>query len=82
MLNKIHKPNLAGRPSVFGKGGPTKHISSFIDSPLQPIAKNQESYIKDTTDFKSKSNPDSLVIVESALSSPASSQALHFLKQT
>lgn len=50
-LNKIHKPNLAGRPIVSGKGGPTEHISSFIDSPLQPIAKNQESYIKDTTDF-------------------------------
>jgi len=50
-LTKIHKPNLAGRPIVSGNGGPTERISSFIDSLLQPIAKKQESYIKDTTDF-------------------------------
>ena len=28
-------------------GGPTERISSFVDSLLQPIAKKQESYIKD-----------------------------------
>ena len=50
-LTKIHKPNLAGRPIVSGNGGPTERISSFIDSLLHPIAKKQESYIKDTTDF-------------------------------
>ncbi|XP_067045490.1 uncharacterized protein [Acropora muricata] len=50
-LTKIHKPNLADRPIVSGNGGPTERISSFIDSFLQPIAKKQESYIKDTTDF-------------------------------
>ncbi|XP_068692864.1 uncharacterized protein [Montipora foliosa] len=50
-LTKIHKPNLAGRPIVSGNGSPTERISSFIDSLLQPIAKKQESYIKDTTDF-------------------------------
>ena len=50
-LNKIHKPNVAGRRIVSGKGTPTERISSFIDSFLQPIAKKQESYIKDTTDF-------------------------------
>ena len=50
-LTKIHKPNLAGRPIVSGNGGPTECISIFIDPPLQPIAKKQESYIKDTTDF-------------------------------
>ena len=50
-LTKIHKPNLAGRPIVSGNGGPTEHVSSFIDSLVQPIAKKQESYIKDTTDF-------------------------------
>ena len=51
MLTKIHKPNLAGTPIVPGNGGPTECISSFIDSLLQPIAKKQESYIKDTTDI-------------------------------
>ena len=50
-LTKIHKPNLAGRPIVSLNGGPIERISSFIDSLLQPIAKKQESYIKDTTDF-------------------------------
>ena len=50
-LTKIHKLNLTGRPIVSGNGGPTERISSFIDSLLQPIAKKQESYIKDTTDI-------------------------------
>ena len=39
------------RKIVSRNGGPTERISSFIDSLLQPIAKKQESYIKDTTDF-------------------------------
>ena len=50
-LTKIHKPNRVGGPIVSGSGGPTERISSFIDSLLQPIAKKQDSYIKDTTDF-------------------------------
>ena len=31
--------------------GPTERISSFVDYILQPIAKAQKSYLKDTTDF-------------------------------
>ena len=50
-LNKIHKPTPVGRPIASGSGGPTERISSFVDSLLQPIAKKQESYIKDTTHF-------------------------------
>ena len=50
-LTKIHKPVPVGRPIVSGSGGPTERISSFVDSLLQPIAKKQESYIKDTTHF-------------------------------
>lgn len=50
-LTKIHKTTPVGRPIVSGSGGPTERISSFVDSLLQPIAKKQESYIKDTTHF-------------------------------
>lgn len=35
----------------MGCDGPTERISSFIDNILQPIAKTQKSYLKDTTDF-------------------------------
>lgn len=41
-LTKIHKPTPVGRPIV---------ATSFVDSLLQPIAKSQKSYLKDTTDF-------------------------------
>ena len=50
-LTKIHKPTPVGRPIVAGNDGPTERISSFVDSLLQPIAKSQKSYLKDTTDF-------------------------------
>ena len=50
-LTKIHKPTPVGRPIVAGKDGPTEPISSFVDSLLQPIAKSQKSYLKDTTNF-------------------------------
>ena len=53
-LTKIHKPNLAvAQTNSFRKRWPyrTHYRSSFIDSLLQPIAKKQESYIKDTTDI-------------------------------
>ena len=50
-LTKIHKPTPVGRPIISGKDGPTERISSFVDSILQPIAKSQKSYLKDTTDF-------------------------------
>ena len=50
-LTKIHKAKPVGRPIISGCGGPTERISSFVDSLLQPIAKQQTSYLKDTTDF-------------------------------
>ena len=50
-LTTIHKPTPVGRPIVSGSGGPTERISSCVDSLLQPIAKKQESYIKDMTHF-------------------------------
>ena len=50
-LTKIHKKIPVGRPIVSGSSGPMERISSFVDSLLQPIAKKQESHLKDTTDF-------------------------------
>ena len=50
-LTKIHTPTPVGRPIISGCEGPTESISSFVDSLLQPIAKSQKSYLKDTTDF-------------------------------
>ena len=38
-------------PNVSGSSGPTKRISNFVDSLLQPIAQKQEPFIKDTTHF-------------------------------
>ena len=40
-----------GRPVISGCEGPTERISSFVDRLLQPIAKQQVSYLKDSTDF-------------------------------
>ena len=50
-LTKIHKPVSSGRPIISGCDGPTERISSFLDHILQPIAKVQKSYLKDTTQF-------------------------------
>ena len=50
-LTKIHKPTPVGRPIISGCDGPTERISSFVDYILQPIAKSQKSYLKDTKDF-------------------------------
>ena len=36
---------------MAGNDGPTERISSFVDSLLQPIAKSQKSYLKDTISF-------------------------------
>ena len=49
--NKIHKPKPVGRPIISGCDGPIERISAFVDKLIQPIAKIQRSYIKDTTDF-------------------------------
>ena len=50
-LTKIHKPTLVGRPIISGCSGPTERISAFVDHLIQPIAQQQTSYLKDTTDF-------------------------------
>ena len=50
-LTKIHKPIPVGRPIISGCEGLTERISSFVDNLLQPIAKAQKSYLKDTTHF-------------------------------
>ena len=54
-LTKIHKTSPVGRPIVSGCDGrcdaPKEESSSFVDKLLQPIAQQQNSYLKDTTDF-------------------------------
>ena len=49
-LPKIHKPTPVGRPIVSGCDGPTEKLS-FVHKLLQPIAQQQKSYLKDTTDL-------------------------------
>ena len=72
-LTKIHKKTSVGRPIVSGSSGPTEHISSFVDSLLQPVAVKQESYIKDTADFinfiENKQIPDNAVLATLDVSS-------------
>ena len=48
---KIRKKTPVSRPIVSGSSGPTERISRLVDSLLQSIAIEQESYIKDITDF-------------------------------
>lgn len=50
-LTKTQKNTSVGRPIFSGSRGPAECISSFVDSLSQAIAQNQESYVKDTTDF-------------------------------
>ncbi|XP_068670189.1 uncharacterized protein [Montipora foliosa] len=50
-LTKIHKAKPVGRPIISGCEGPTERMPSFVDSLLQPVAKVQKSYLKDTTEF-------------------------------
>ena len=73
MLTKIHKKISVSRTIFSGSSGPTKCISSFVDSLLQPIAIKQESYIKDTTDFlifiENMQIPDNVVIATLEFSS-------------
>jgi len=51
MLTKIHKPTLVGIPIICGCDAPTERLSAFEDKLLQLIAKKQESYLKDSTNF-------------------------------
>ena len=50
-LTKIHKSTPVGRPMISGCNGPTEKLSCFVDKILQPIAQQQKSYLKDTTDL-------------------------------
>ena len=50
-VTKIHKPTLVGRPIISGCSGTKERISAFVDHLIQPIAQQQASYLKDTTDF-------------------------------
>ena len=50
-LTKIHKSVRTGRPIISGCEGPTEKLSAFVDKLLQPIAKQQKSYLNDTTAF-------------------------------
>ena len=58
-LPKVHKPppdNLPfhARPIISGTNGPTSKISTFCDYFLKPIASQQSTYVKDTTDIINK----------------------------
>ena len=50
-LIKIHKPTPVGTPIISGCNGPTEKLSCFVDKIFQPIAHQQKSYLKDTTDL-------------------------------
>ena len=50
-LTKIRKPKPVSRQIISGCEGPTERISSFLDSLLQPVAKVQKSYLKDTMEI-------------------------------
>ena len=52
-LTKMHKPLAipVGRSIISGCDCPTEKIYSFVGILLQPIARKQQSYEKDTTDF-------------------------------
>ena len=50
-IKKIHKPTLVGIPIISGCDGLTERLSASEDKLLQLIAKEHESYLKDSTDF-------------------------------
>ena len=56
LLPKIHKglSNGPGRPVISNCGTPTENVLEFLDHQLQPIMKQENSYIKDSR--KTKSN--------------------------
>ena len=56
LLPKTHKrlENVQGRPVISNCGFYTENISAFLDFPLQPLAREVKSYIKDTNDFLKK----------------------------
>lgn len=50
-LPKIHKVDIPFRPIISGTNCPTVEISKLIDLHLRPLVMQQDSYLKDTTDF-------------------------------
>ena len=50
-LPKLHKPNIPGRPIMSGIGTLTEKISGLVETILNPIVRNTDCYIQDTTDF-------------------------------
>ena len=56
LLPKIHKrsENVPRRPVISNCGFYTENISAFLDFPLQPLAREVKSYIKDTNNFLKK----------------------------
>ena len=53
LLPKIHKrlENVPGRPVISNCGFYTENISAFLDFHVHPLAREVQSYIKDTNDF-------------------------------
>ena len=53
LLQKTHKVNMSSRPIISGCDSPTERISAFVAAStlLQPMMKEQQSYIKDTIQF-------------------------------
>ena len=66
-LTKIHKRKPVERSILSGCEGPTEWISSIVDSLLQPVAKVQKSYLKDTIEFinfiERTKNPENVFFV-------------------
>jgi len=48
---KIHKDPIIGRPIVASVGSFTYYISSYLDKVLQPVMKQQASYLRNTNDL-------------------------------
>ena len=56
-LPKIHKVfNIfpALRPICSGSDGPTKYLSEFVDTHLNPLARKASSFVRDSSDFINK----------------------------
>ena len=69
LLPKIHKwlSNVPGRPVISNCGAPTKIVSKFLGSHMQPVMRKGWSYIKDSEDFIKKSHklgkiPDNAIL--------------------
>ena len=47
----LYKPSIPFRPILSGRTSPTVEISRFLDIHLGPLVVEQQSYLRDTTDF-------------------------------